>query len=119
MIGSRWTGVITRVAGCGRAGRGGDGGRVDLRTEDPDPGKAVSSYRGIKGKHETYFRAIHVLTPQAAWRAAFEFEESLDNAANGVRVGGEVGHSFESIVEGVGKVDEIRDKIFAGLDAVK
>ncbi len=62
----------------GADGWGGTGGLISLRTDDRDPGKAVSAYRGVKGKHETYFRAIHLLTPQAAWRAAFEFEESLD-----------------------------------------
>ncbi len=62
----------------GADGWGGTGGLVATRTEDPDPGKAVSAYRGVKGKHETYFRSIYLLTPKAAWRAGFEFEESLD-----------------------------------------
>jgi energy-coupling factor transport system substrate-specific component len=72
-------GLVLRDGGMGADGWGGTGGLIKLDTEDPDPGKAVSAYRGIKGKHETYFRAIHVLTPQAAWRGAFEFEESIDN----------------------------------------
>ncbi len=72
-------GLLLSDRGMGRDGWGGTGGLIKLDTEDPDPGKAVSVYRGIKGNHETYFRAIHVLTPQAAWRAAFEFEESMDN----------------------------------------
>ncbi len=71
-------GLVLRDGGMGADGWGGTGGLVRLETEDPDPGKAVSAYRGVKGNHETYFRAIHVLTPEAAWRAAFEFEESLD-----------------------------------------
>jgi len=72
-------GLVLRDGGKGADGWGGTGGLIRLDTEDPDPGKAVSVYRGIKGKHETYFRAIHVLTPRASWRAAFEFEESMDN----------------------------------------
>lgn len=71
-------GLVLRDMGMGADGWGGTGGLIQLDTEDPDPGKAVSAYRGVKGNHETYFRAIHVLTPEAAWRAAFEFEESLD-----------------------------------------
>jgi energy-coupling factor transport system substrate-specific component len=71
-------GLVLRDKGMGADGWGGSGGLIQLDTEDPDPGKAVSAYRGVKGNHETYFRAIHVLTPEAAWRAAFEFEESLD-----------------------------------------
>ncbi len=71
-------GLLVDELGHGPDGWGGSGGLVAMRTEDPDPGKAVSAYRGVKGKHESYFRAIHLLTPKAAWRAAFEFEESLD-----------------------------------------
>ena len=69
--------VVDRMTDA-RDGHGGTGGLVALRTEDPDPGKAVSAYRGAKGNHESYFRSIHLLTPKAAWRAGFEFEESLD-----------------------------------------
>ncbi|MBU8870070.1 MAG: ECF transporter S component [Gemmatimonadales bacterium] len=58
---------------------GGTGGRVDLLVEDLDPEQAVSSYRGSKGPHETYLRGVSLLTPQAEWRLAFDFEESLDN----------------------------------------
>ncbi len=69
--------VVDRMAD-GHDGWGGTGGLVSLRTADPDPDKAVSAYRGVKGNHETYFRSVHLLTPAAAWRAGFEFEESLD-----------------------------------------
>lgn len=62
----------------GLDGWGGSGGLIAARTEDPDPTKAVSGYEGVKGRHETYFRSIYLLTPKAAWRMGFEFEESLD-----------------------------------------
>ena len=62
----------------GDDGWGGTGGQVASRTADSAPASAESAYRGVKGPHETYFRAVHVLTPEAAWRAGFEFEESLD-----------------------------------------
>ncbi len=71
--------LILRDRGMGSDGWGGTGGVINLESDDPEPDRAVSAYRGIKGKHETYFRAINILTPQAAWRVGFEFEESLDN----------------------------------------
>jgi len=71
-------GLVLDEIADGLDGWGGSGGVVAARTEDPDPAKAVSGYRGVKGKHETYFRSIHLLTPKAAWRVGFEFEESLD-----------------------------------------
>jgi len=71
-------GLVLRDAGHGADGWGGTGGHLETTTADPQPDRASSQYRGIKGKHETYFRAIHVLTPDAAWRAGFEFEESID-----------------------------------------
>jgi len=71
-------GLSVDESGAGADGWGGTGGVLSLRSEDATPDRAVSAYRGAKGKHETYFRSIHLLTPRAAWRAAFEFEESLD-----------------------------------------
>lgn len=72
------TALIATDRTPGPDGRGGTGGVWSLRSEDATPDRAASAYRGVKGKHETYFRSIHLLTPRAAWRAAFEFEESLD-----------------------------------------
>ena len=60
-------------------GWGGTGGRVDLTADDPEPGQAISHYAGRRGPHETYLRGVSLLTPDASWRAAFDFEESLDN----------------------------------------
>jgi hypothetical protein len=74
-------GLVLEAASFGRDGWGGTGGRLAADTEDPQPDRAYSRYRGIKGNHETYFRGIHVLTPDAAWRAGFEFEESIDDEA--------------------------------------
>lgn len=82
MADSPW---LTPIAGLeldkladGADGWGGTGGVVALKTYDPDPQKAVSSYQGARGNHEMYQRSIRLLTPKAAWRAAFEFEENLD-----------------------------------------
>ncbi|MCP4573134.1 MAG: ECF transporter S component [bacterium] len=62
-------------------GLGGTAGRLNLRTADPDPEKAVSEYRGVKGRHESYMRGIHVLTPRADWRASLSFDEVIDKEA--------------------------------------
>ncbi len=112
-------GLVLRDRGMGADGWGGTGGLIRLDTEDPDPGKAVSAYRGVKGNHETYFRAIHVLTPEAAWRAAFEFEESLDRE----------GYNFTEDPDGIfqesnpdgftghGSVRQSRTRLFRRLDS--
>jgi hypothetical protein len=71
-------GLTLRDAGHAADGWGGTGGHLETTTHDSQPDRATSQYRGVKGPHETYFRAINVLTPQAAWRAGFEFEESID-----------------------------------------
>ena len=63
---------------AGYDGWGAMGGAINLVLADPEPDKAVSVYRGAKGPHETYLRGIHLLTPRAAWRLNFSFEESLD-----------------------------------------
>lgn len=60
------------------AAGGGTSGALRLETHDPEPDKASSQYRGVKGKHESYMRAVHVLTARASWRAGFAFEESMD-----------------------------------------
>ncbi len=114
-------GLVLRDEGMGADGWGGTGGLIKLETEDPDPGKAVSAYRGVKGNHETYFRAIHVLTPQAAWRAAFEFEESLDQ--EGYNFTEDPDEIFQESrpdgFPGHGKVRQSRTRIFRRLDDEK
>ncbi len=62
-------------------GMGGTGGGLALATDDPDPARSVSRYRGVKGRHESYMRGIDLLTSAAPWRVAFAFEEILDNEA--------------------------------------
>jgi hypothetical protein len=110
-------GLVPRDRGAGADRRGGTGGLVNLDTEDPDPDKAVSSYRGIKGPHETYFRAIHVLTPKAAWRAGFEFEESLDNEGyNFTEDPDEIfAESYPDEYPGAGKIRQSRTRLFRRL----
>lgn len=67
------------AAGLGADGWGGTGGLVTLTARDDEPARAISSYRGIKGEHESYYRGADFLTPRADWRVRFDFEESLDN----------------------------------------
>jgi hypothetical protein len=111
-------GLLLRDGGMGADGWGGTGGLVSLETQDPDPGKAVSAYRGVKGNHETYFRAIHVLTPDAAWRGAFEFEESLDR--EGYNFTEDPDEIFQESnpggFTGHGSVRQSRTRIFRRLD---
>jgi hypothetical protein len=111
-------GLVARDQGMGADGWGGTGGLVTVDTEDPDPGKAVSIYRGVKGPHETYFRSINILTPKSAWRAAFEFEESLDN--EGYNYTDEPDEVFVQSrpdgFPGQGKIRQSRTRIFRHLD---
>lgn len=72
-------GVAASAAGLGADGWGGTSGLVALTTRDEEPARAVSSYRGIKGRHESYYRGVEFLSPRADWRLGFTFEESLDN----------------------------------------
>ena len=71
-------GLQLRSPVAGYDGWGGMGGAIDLTQIDAQPDKAISVYRGTKGPHETYLRGVHLLTPRAAWRLNFSFEESLD-----------------------------------------
>jgi hypothetical protein len=73
-------GVEAASGGLGADGWGGTGGVVELTSRDADPKRTTSSYRGIKGDHETYYRGLDFLSPRADWRVGFDFEESLDNA---------------------------------------
>lgn len=109
-------GLVFSQVRDGRDGWGGQGGLVEMQTEDPDPGKAVSAYRGTKGKHESYYRSIHLLTPKAAWRAGFEFEESLDVesydfAPSGGALAGGLGNPFP----GHSRVRQSRTRLFRNL----
>lgn len=72
-------GVAVQAAGLGADGWGGTSGLVTLARLDVDPAQAVSTYRGIKGRHESYYRGVDLLSPRADWRLGFTFEESLDN----------------------------------------
>lgn len=74
-------GLVLESRSYGRDGWGGTGGHLAADTDDPRPDRAYSRYRGVKGNHESYYRGIHLLTPRAAWRAGFEFEESIDAEA--------------------------------------
>ena len=111
-------GLVRQLGGMGADRWGGSGGLINLETGDPDPDKAVSAYRGIKGNHETYFRSIYVLTPQAAWRGAFEFEESLDN--EGYNFTDKPDEEFQASLPdgfpGHGKIRQSRTRIFRNLD---
>ncbi len=109
--------VVDRLS-HGRDGWGGTGGAVAMRTADPDPGKAVSAYRGVKGKHETYFRSVHLLTPKAAWRVAFEFEESVDIEGYNYTEMDDLDFVATSGIEfpGHGKVRLGRTRLFRELD---
>lgn len=53
-------------------------GVVALTPVDRAPDHAISQYRGIRGPHESYMRAINLLTPNTAWRLAFDFDETID-----------------------------------------
>lgn len=72
-------GVSVQAVGLGADGWGGTSGLVTLARLDSDPTQAVSTYRGIKGRHESYYRGVDILSPRADWRLGFTFEESLDN----------------------------------------
>lgn len=72
-------GVAMQAAGLGADGWGGTSGLVTLARLDVDPAQAVSTYRGIKGRHESYYRGVDLQSPRADWRLGFTFEESLDN----------------------------------------
>ncbi|MBK8166294.1 MAG: ECF transporter S component [bacterium] len=72
-------GVAAQAASPGFDGWGGTSGLVNLSRLDVDPVQAVSSYRGIKGRHESYYRGVDLLSSRSDWRLGFSFEESLDN----------------------------------------
>jgi len=72
-------GVVASTGGLGADGWGGTGGVIELTSRDEEPLTGASSYRGIKGRHESYYRGVDFLSPRAEWRLGFSFEESLDN----------------------------------------
>jgi len=98
-------------------GLGGTAGLLDLRTADPDPDKAVSEYRGVKGRHESYMRGIHLLTPRADWRAAFAFEEVIDYEVwNYTDLPDEIFRPDPEVFTGHGKVRQSRARISRLID---
>ncbi len=72
-------GLVLIQQKMGRDWAGGTDGVLNLKTDEKDQSKAVSYYKGIKGPHETYSRGISLLTPKAAWRLGFEFDENIDD----------------------------------------
>jgi hypothetical protein len=100
-------GVEIAPGGLGADGWGGTGGVVALTSRDDEPKSAVSSYRGIKGRHESYYRGVDFLSPSADWRIGFSFEESLDNEG--------YNHTLENDVAFAGR----RDDQFAGQGKVR
>jgi len=98
-------------------GFGGTGGRIDLVTNDREPDKAVSVYRGVKGPHESYMRGFSILTPAAAWRVGFEFDESIDNEAyNFTDLPDEVFRPSPTYFTGHGKIRQTRARLIRNLD---
>lgn len=98
-------------------GLGGTGGRLALATDDPDPPRSVSTYRGVKGRHESYMRGIDLLTADAPWRVGFAFEEVIDNEAWNYTTGpDEVFRPDDSFYPGHGKVRQSRTRLQRVLD---
>ena len=77
----------------GHDGGGGLAGRVELLPYDPVPDRDLADTRWYKGRHETYLRAVHLLTADAPWRLGFDFEEILDNEVSGSVGDGPVAHA--------------------------
>ncbi len=98
-------------------GLGGTGGRFTLATDDPDPPRSVSTYRGVKGRHESYMRGIDVLTADAPWRVGFAFEEVIDNEAWNYTTGPDaLFRPDDSFYPGHGKVRQSRTRLQRVLD---
>ena len=98
-------------------GLGGTGGRLTLATDDPDPPRSVSTYRGVKGRHESYMRGIDLLTADAPWRVGFAFEEVIDNEAWNYTTGpDELFRPDDSFYPGHGKVRQSRTRLQRVLD---
>ncbi|MFT5316060.1 MAG: hypothetical protein ACI9UK_001900, partial [Candidatus Krumholzibacteriia bacterium] len=102
----------------GSDGWGGTGGVAALKTYDPEPDKAVSAYQGVRGDHESYQRSIRLLTPKAAWRAAFEFEENLDiEGYNYTELDGQdFLNSSQNPFPGHSRIRQSRTRLFRELD---
>jgi hypothetical protein len=110
-------GLELESRGFGRDGWGGTDGYLVADTDDPRPDRAYSRYRGVKGRHESYFRGIHLLTPDAAWRAGFEFEESIDaEGYNFTELPDETWRAQEGVeFPGHGKVRSSRTRVIRNL----
>lgn len=98
-------------------GLGGTGGRLALAADDPDPARAVSTYHGVKGRHESYMRGIDVLTADAPWRVAFAFEEVIDKEAwNYTDQPDEIFRPDDTFYPGNSKVRQSRTRLQRVLD---
>lgn len=98
-------------------GLGGTAGTLALVTHDPDPARSFSTYRGVKGRHESYMRGIDLLTAAAPWRVAFAFEEVLDNEAWNYTDGpAEAFRPDDSFYPGHGKARQSRTRLQRELD---
>ncbi|MFO7610126.1 MAG: hypothetical protein R6X35_13225 [Candidatus Krumholzibacteriia bacterium] len=95
-------------------GLGGTAGTLALVTDDADPARSVTTFRGVKGRHESYMRGIDLLTAAAPWRVAFAFDEVLDNEAWNYR---EQPFATDGLVfPGHGKVRQSRTRLQRILD---
>jgi hypothetical protein len=96
--------------------RTGADGTVSLVTDDRTPGRALSIYRGLKGPHESYHRGISLLTPRAAWRVGFEFDESIDNEGYNFSENPDAVFRSETPFPGHAKVRGSRTRMIRNLD---
>lgn len=96
--------------------RSGQDGLISLVTDDAHPGQAYSIYRGTKGPHETYQRGISLLTPRAAWRVGFDFDESLDQEGYNFTTEPDALFRAEEDFPGHAKVRVSRTRLVRNLD---
>lgn len=96
--------------------RTGTDGLLALETDDRSPESALSLYRGVKGPHETYHRGFSLLTPRAAWRLAFEFDESLDQEGYNFTSDPDFVFNSEETFRGHAKVRSSRARLIRQVD---
>ncbi len=106
-------GADIAATGLGSDGWGGTAGRLDLTARDVDPLRALSSYRGVKGPHQTYFRGVDLVSARAEWRLRFDFDESLDNEGYNHTTDDDVtfGNLRTDRFTGQGKVRQARTRV--------
>lgn len=106
-------GADLAASGLGSDGWGGTAGRLDLTARDLDPRRTLSSYRGVKGPHQTYFRGVDLASARAEWRLRFDFEESLDNEGYNHTTADDVsfGNLRSDRFTGQGKVRQSRTRV--------